>query len=70
MHRKGKGENQEDEICGALPGLPAAMGIAIPLPLTFGILGYLMKAHGFDPTPVVLGIILGKFPRVSGIGRT
>ena len=27
--------------------------------LFFGILGYLMKAHGFDLTPVVLGIILG-----------
>ncbi len=27
--------------------------------LAFGILGYLMKAHGFDLTPVVLGIILG-----------
>ena len=27
--------------------------------LSFGILGYLMKAHGFDLTPVVLGIILG-----------
>jgi putative tricarboxylic transport membrane protein len=27
--------------------------------MAFGILGYLMKAHGFDLTPVVLGIILG-----------
>jgi len=27
--------------------------------LTFGVLGYLMKAHGFDLPPVVLGIILG-----------
>jgi TctA family transporter len=59
LHWKGKRENHEDEICGVLPGLTAAMGIAIPLPLTFGILGYLMKAHGFDLTPVVLGIILG-----------
>nr|MDA8126018.1 tripartite tricarboxylate transporter permease [Deltaproteobacteria bacterium] len=27
--------------------------------LGFGILGYLLKSHGFDVTPVVLGLILG-----------
>ncbi|MPM46461.1 hypothetical protein SDC9_93161 [bioreactor metagenome] len=27
--------------------------------ITFGILGYIMKTHGFSPIPTVLGIILG-----------
>jgi putative tricarboxylic transport membrane protein len=27
--------------------------------LGFGILGYLLKSHGFDVVPVVLGLILG-----------
>ena len=27
--------------------------------LAFGIIGYLLKSHGFDVVPVVLGLILG-----------